>query len=143
MQPGSAERLKEPRGYVGVGILPTPVPGSDEALHAGRTLLALSVPGLAVHLDALCGDVGGILGQVLGEHELGVVEEAEDTLGEGVGSLLGNLGNFRDFPIISGHLCLMLNMERLLGLEYPLMASLTSSVISFTTQKLDSKWSGR
>ena len=143
MQPGTAELLKEPCEYVGVAILPIPVPGGAEALHTGRTLLTLSVPGLAAPLDVLCGDVGGILGQVLGEHELGEVVEAEDTLGERIGGLIGNLGNFRDFPIISGHLCLMLNMERLLGQEYPLMASLASSVISFSTQKLDSKWSGR
>jgi len=143
LQPGAAELLKEPRGCVGVGVLPIPVPGGAEALHPCRTLLTLSVPGLAAPLDALCGDVGGILGQVLGEHELGEVVEAEDTLGERIGGLIGNLGNFRDFPIMSGHLCLTLNMERLLGHEYPLMASLTSSVISFNTQKLDSKWSGR
>ena len=132
LQPGAAELLKEPRGCVGVGVLPIPVPGGAEALHPGCTL--------AAPLDVLGGDVGG---QVLGEHELGEVEEAEDTLGERIGGLIGNLGNFRDFPIISGHLCLVLNMERLLGLEYPLMASLTSSVISFNTQKLDSRWSAR
>jgi len=141
--PGAAELLKEPCGCVGVDVFPIPVPGGAEALHPGHTLLTLRVPGLAAPFDALCGDVGGILGQVLGEHELGEVVEAEDTLGERIGGLIGNLGNFRDFPIMSGHLCLTLNMERLLGHEYPLMASLTSSVISFNTQKLDSKWSGR
>ena len=97
LQPGTAELLKEPREYVVVGILPIPVLGGAEALHPGRAL--------AAPLDVLGGDVGGILGQVLGEHELGIVERVPgDTVGEGDGSLLGNLGNFKDLPIISGHL---------------------------------------